>query len=561
MNTDCQIPEFHHSPNDQWSRQRQAQMLDLFDTASGNLGLSQRDFADFFDVPRSTLQGWLERKDTIDAHPAVVDFFESEEGLAVLHRIVVAAQVVITLSTPGGIRQVCSFLNLSGLSRFVASSYGTQQEAITALEHEIGCFDDGERARLGQQMTPKEITVDQDETFHPQPCLVAIEPASDFILLERYAENRDEKTWTDSMDEAVRGLQVNIVQSTSDEAGALIKHAEQGLGAHHSPDLFHVQHEVIKGTSLPLESRVRAANKRLEEVVGHRECLEEIGGDHPSSVTAKHIEEVRTTEKSAQARVTEAEAERERMLDEVRGLSTDYHPFDLVTGEKRSAQKVGKDLEERFVVIGELADRAMLSERSRARIEKAHRVVAKMVATIAFVHAMIRARVEALGLPEPLERALFERWVPGQYVALSAGKAKRAEDRRALRKQAETIMPSETEREELLNTLSCEDRVLVDVVTKECAELFQRSSSCVEGRNGHLSLFHHGQHRLTSRKLKALTSVHNYLKERPDGTTAAERFFGQMPRDFFEHLLERLTMPKRPRSGSVSATKVEAARS
>jgi hypothetical protein len=94
---------------------------------------------------------------------------------------------------------------------------------------------------------------------------------------------------------------------------------------------------------------------------------------------------------------------------------------------------------------------------------------------------------------------------------------------------------------------------LVETVAEECAHLFQRSTAPVEGRNGHLELFHHGHHRLTARKLKALTAMHNYLKKRPDGaTTAAERFFGQKPRDLFEYLVERLPMPKRPRSGSTS---------
>jgi hypothetical protein len=55
-----------------------------------------------------------------------------------------------------------------------------------------------------------------------------------------------------------------------------------------------------------------------------------------------------------------------------------------------------------------------------------------------------------------------------------------------------------------------------------------------------------------ARKLKALTAVHNYLKKRPDGTTAAERFFRYKPRDLFEYLVERLPMPKRPRSSSTS---------
>ncbi|MCX6994447.1 MAG: DUF6399 domain-containing protein [Chlamydiae bacterium] len=45
---------------------------------------------------------------------------------------------------------------------------------------------------------------------------------------------------------------------------------------------------------------------------------------------------------------------------------------------------------------------------------------------------------------------------------------------------------------------------------KKLAELFQRSSSCVEGRNGMLSLLHHRCHRLSARGLQSLTVVHNY---------------------------------------------------
>src|SRR5512142_2769781 len=78
------------------------------------------------------------------------------------------------------------------------------------------------------------------------------------------------------------------------------------------------------------------------------------------------------------------------------------------------------------------------------------------------------------------------------------------------------------------------------------ADLFQRSSSCVEGRNGQLSLRHHHLHQLSPRKLKVLTILHNYLIRRPDGTTAAERFFGAKPQDLFEDVLDRLDVPARP---------------
>src|SRR5205807_200495 len=79
-----------------------------------------------------------------------------------------------------------------------------------------------------------------------------------------------------------------------------------------------------------------------------------------------------------------------------------------------------------------------------------------------------------------------------------------------------------------------ESQAALEREAARCAELFQRSSSCVEGRNGQLSLRHHYLHQLRPRKLKVLTTLHNYLIRRPDGTTAAERFFGAKPGDLFE---------------------------
>jgi hypothetical protein len=34
-------------------------------------------------------------------------------------------------------------------------------------------------------MQPRKVTLANDETFHPQPCLVAIEPVSGFIVSAR----------------------------------------------------------------------------------------------------------------------------------------------------------------------------------------------------------------------------------------------------------------------------------------------------------------------------------------------------------------------------------------
>ena len=97
-----------------------------------------------------------------------------------------------------------------------------------------------------------------------------------------------------------------------------------------------------------------------------------------------------------------------------------------------------------------------------------------------------------------------------------------------------------------LSELPPEDRERLEEVGRQVAGLFSRSSSCVEGRNGRLSLQHHGHSRVSQRRLTALTVIHNYLVERSDGTTAALRFFGQRPPDLFEWLLERLPDLPRP---------------
>lgn len=81
------------------------------------------------------------------------------------------------------------------------------------------------------------------------------------------------------------------------------------------------------------------------------------------------------------------------------------------------------------------------------------------------------------------------------------------------------------------------------------AEVLQRSSANVEGRNGYLSLRHHQLRGLDHpRKRACLTAIHTFFLTRPDGTTAAERFFGQKPRPMFAAILACVELPPAPLS-------------
>jgi Family of unknown function (DUF6399) len=100
-----------------------------------------------------------------------------------------------------------------------------------------------------------------------------------------------------------------------------------------------------------------------------------------------------------------------------------------------------------------------------------------------------------------------------------------------------------------LGALSPREQQPLKHQAQRLAEVCQRSSSNVEGRNGYLSLRNPQLRGLDHpRKRVCLTAVHNFLLTRPDGTTAAERFFGQKPRSMFAAILGAVEIPPAPLS-------------
>jgi hypothetical protein len=82
---------------------------------------------------------------------------------------------------------------------------------------------------------------------------------------------------------------------------------------------------------------------------------------------------------------------------------------------------------------------------------------------------------------------------------------------------------------------------------KRLAGVFPRSSSHVEGRNGSLSLRRHQRQGLAlPRKRECFTAMQNFFLTRLDGTTAAERFFGQQPRSMFAAIFASVELAPAP---------------
>jgi Family of unknown function (DUF6399) len=517
--------------------------------------LSGRDQARQAGIPHTTLHYWRQRQQRTEAPAALVALFDSPEGLAFLQQLLLALHLVFQQAGTAGIRPPCRFLQLAGLAPFVAASYGTHQHLATLLQELLGQYDQEQRQRLGPAMPARTITLCEDENFHgPQPCLVAIEPLANFIVLEAYQPQRDALTWDATVRAALQGLPVTVVQVTSDLAQGLQAHARDGLGAHHSPDLMHVQADLFKATALAFQRHAEQARQRLQDAQAkHQAWLqrqqEYQSGRRPPGRPPDFAREVRWAGQRHeywQGQVQQREQHQEQAAQAARGLGDDYHPFDAQTGQPVSAEQVQQRLEQRFERIEHLAEEVSLSEACQQKLGKARRVLPRLVATVAWFWQQTHLLVESLRLPEAAERAVYEQLLPGLYWQRAAERAGTAAEKQRLRELARGLLEAAWSAGSVLSGVGVEMQEIVRRVCEEAAGRFVRASSCVEGRNGQLSLYHHGCHALSPGRLRALTVLHNYFIERPDGTTAAERFYGEKPADLFEWLLERFPDPPRP---------------
>ena len=540
-----------------WNRLEHAALWERYGALQAR-GLSQRQAAQVLEVPRSTLQAWRAYQERLDECPAVVAFFQSVPGLAFLHRLVLAFHLVCVEVGAGGIRLVCLLLQLTGLNRFVGASYGTQHQVNRRVEEAIVAYRQEEHARLARAMPPKDITMTQDETFTGGLCLVGIEPVSNYIVMEHVATARDQGTWHALMEQALAGLNCRVIQSTSDEAPGLLAYVEHHLGAHHSPDLFHVQHELSKAVSAPMAAKQRAADKALktaeetlQRVQEHLATAEgapaKRGPGRPPKVAAS-LEQVVQHVAAARHEHQRLAGQRETVTQSIRAIGHAYHFVNVERGVRRNGKLIAGDIQRHIDTIRTIAQHEQLSETCLERLAKAERVVPTMQATVEFVSGYVRQQVKRLALAPPQSFAMHAHLIPSYYLDRVAATrtVREGASLRALAERLRTPLFVPGGALEALHPVE-QNRLKAEAAT--LAEVFQRSSSNVEGRNGYLSLRNHQLRGLDHpRKRACLTAVHNFFLTRPDGTTAAERFFGQKPRSMFAAILSSVAIPPAPLS-------------
>jgi hypothetical protein len=527
-----------------------AKVLD-FEAARRERGLTQAEAAAELDVPRTTVLGWRNRLAASGLSPGARTFFESPEGIQFLHRLFVAALFVMNVSGGLGVAMVRTFFTLAGLDPLLACSETSLLRARRTMLAVIGTWGDAQDARLATGMTAKDILVCVDENFHERMMLVAMEAVSGFLLVEQTADRRDGATWATALRTALAKWPVRLLGLVGDEAKGLIRCAQFWLGVAKGSDLFHVVHEICRGTAGPLAREVARAEERLAAAQADLAAAEaaraQPGADFVQVTAVALVAHQKVTE--VQARVAAAETHRDDVQAAIRDLGDRYHPIDLATGALVAPDAVGTRLRAGFTTLRTRVCDAGIGVQRRVQdaLAKAERVLPSLVAMLQTWHRLAGARITALGLSAAETAWIWTTLLPVVYLDRIVPQGADTEVRTRLRGVRDGLLPAIQAADSPWTQWSPATRTRVLAVVATCIDLFVRTSSCVEGRNGQLALYHHRTHHLSPALLKALTVIHNYVLTRADGTTAAARFAGRPHADLFQHLVAVMPVPVRPR--------------
>ena len=346
-------------------------------------------------------------------------------------------------------------------------------------------------------------------------------------------------------------LGVRVVQITSDSGTSILALAEHVLGAGHSPDFFHVLYDfkralspAMKTVRKSIEASLLQCEREITDLGRMEErwkqfSPEERGRGRPPDFENSRMAQEKLFSGHMEAMCSFQKCD-ERIKEALKNLSHSYHPVCLKTGKRMGESAFLAILGDVRGVLADVARELSLPDQAVKALEKFERMTQLMLQTLVSTEKRWRLRAKAAS-PDHKSRYVLEAFLaPAEYLDRIARKSRQLKAHE-LDKLAADLRRKASDR---VGESKCRDLKSVAVAM---ADEFQRSSSMVEGRNGHLSLRHHAFHELSPRKRKVLTIIHNFVSRRTDGTTASERLSGLRADDLIDFLCQKIK--SYPRAG------------
>jgi hypothetical protein len=503
---------------------------------------SIRSLAERTGLSKSSVHRHLQAMDRRNRYPES-SFWETEAGRAWLIRLVVATLLVFGLKRGVGAETLSEFFSRLRLDGHVGCSPSALRSLMHTLERvilETTAAWEQEGIAHGEI---RPVIGAVDETFLQRMMLVFMDLATGYLLMEEIAADRSYETWFERANTRLKMFGVEVSYLVSDRAKALIKLAHKGLGCLSIPDLFHLSHDLAKGYSLSIFSRLRQAKREFDQAKQRLETLQKNTQAEPTPITEG---EARVA--ACAASVHHWQEASGAWRQHLSNLSRIVHPWRLSDSMRQSSKDVEEQLQAELKTIEMFLESHGLPVKKET-LRKVQKQFGGISALIDLWWRTVRQDLAPLAMTPRWSQWAEEVLLPVMYwqeqLRRTRHRAQKAQTALALKALEEAF-----ERHSCTRQLQPELLADWKAWAADHAKAFQRASSAVEGRNGYLSQMQHNHRGLPARRYAVWTALHNFDCRAADGTTPASRFFRRSFPDLFERVLsqiDELPMPRQRR--------------
>jgi hypothetical protein len=515
-----------------------ATSLLIFNSIRDHGKQSIRRLAEQTGLSKSSVHRHLQAINRRDRYPESW-FWETEAGRTWLIRLVVATLFVFGLKRGVGAESISEFFGHLHLEAHVGCSPSALRRVMHTLERiilETAVAWEQEGIAHGEI---RPVIGAVDETFLQRMMLVFMDLASGYLLMEEMAVDRSYDTWYGLAKARLKTFGTEVLYLVSDRAKALVKLAHTGLGCLSIPDLFPLSHDLAKGYSLSIFSRLRQAKQALEQAKQRLEALQACRPDREQAQQAQAAVE------ACEVSVKHWQGVRSAWRQHLSNLSRIMHPWRLVDSTRQTSQEVEGQLHAELQALEMWLETNGLPVK-KGTLDKVRKQLAGVSALVDVWWQTVRQDLTQMAMTPRWTQWVEELLLPLMYwqeqLARTRCRAQKAQIAQALQAVQEAF-----ERHPCTGRLAPEVLAGWKSWAGEHARAFQRASSAIEGRNGYLSQMPHNHRGLPTRRYQVWTVLHNFDCRASDGATPASRFFRRAFPDLFESVLSQITELPLPR--------------
>lgn len=436
-----------------------------------------------------------------------------------------------------GSETLALFFSMVAVGSFVATSPASLKRLEDRIDDLIIEYKGLQDERIKEKAPGLSITPGGDETFFENMMmLVCMDLNSGFIFNESIEQNRNHKTWESSSTPWLSRFKI-VRCFLSDKAKALLKLAKDSLGVDRLPDLFHMMNDVSKVMRFSFQRLKTSAEKSLADAT-----------EKLAKGVDKAINKVIIATLSIRIQlISRRQVEYQKNL---RKLSTALHPFAILSGEKQNSAVVEKNMQASLGRIKEIKEELKISD-SGNKLARVKRQVPDAAKQVDMWWRWVHSSLESSNATPEIRAWLLDYLLPLIYWR---NMLRKTSSKKIKRFYKVSLMLAEKK----LRKHELTERLLIpgkksewQMWAEEMSQLFIRTTSAIEGRNGWLSQIHFNGRGFPVKRIKSQTAIHNYFLKRADGTTACERLSQIKPDDMFEFILQRIGPMAQPRNGKI----------